>query len=601
MSTAPNPTAGSGRLARNVAAGMALCWRASPRGLLVIAGLVVAGAILPAVVLSLSRRLVDLIVSGRSGPAQLVPVVAGLGLLAAAERGLGAIQGHRQEIFSERVQLEAQRRFLSRSASVDMGHVDQPDWHDRMARASGDVGWRGGQLTFTGIGLVGSVLTLVGMLGLLLSIRPALVGLGLLSVLPEFVLMRRVDRRVYRFWFENTPQDRERGYLHDLLTGPRWVKELRAFDLGDHLLGRWRTLSEAQLGRRSRVYAGADRTALAAALLGGLALAAAYWVMAAPSGGRHLTAGELTAAIAAVAAIAFQVGLISSSLLMLDQHGQFLDDYFTFLEIPSLVVAPPHPTPVPSPGQGAGIEFREVSFRYPGGAEPALRELSLTVEPGELVALVGANGAGKTTLVKLLLRFYDPQQGSVRLGGVDLRELDPLELRRRVGVLFQDYGSYELRLRDNVRFGRVERPQDEAAMRASLTAAEAGDLVDRLPGGLDAIVGRLFEGGRDLSTGEWQRLALARLLYRAADVWVLDEPTASLDAEAEAAVFAELRRHLRGRSAIVISHRFSTVRSADRIAVVEGGRVLELGSHDELVAAGGRYAHLFELQAAGYR
>jgi ATP-binding cassette subfamily B protein len=253
------------------------------------------------------------------------------------------------------------------------------------------------------------------------------------------------------------------------------------------------------------------------------------------------------------------------------------------------------------PPKGASIEFRQVGFRYPGGAEPVLRELSLTIDGGELVALVGANGAGKTTLVKLLLRFYDPQQGSVRLGGVDLRELDPLELRRRIGVLFQDYGAYELRVRDNVRFGRVERPQEEAAMRASLAAAEAGALVDRLPGGLDAVVGRLFEGGRDLSTGEWQRLALARLLYRAADVWVLDEPTASLDAEAEASVFAELRRHLRGRSAIVISHRFSTVRSADRIAVIEGGRVVELGHHDQLVAAGGRYAQLFELQAAGYR
>ena len=184
---------------------------------------------------------------------------------------------------------------------------------------------------------------------------------------------------------------------------------------------------------------------------------------------------------------------------------------------------------------------------------------------------------------------------------MDVRELDPAELRRRAGVLFQDYGTYELRVRDNVGFGRVDRPADEAAMGRSLRAAEATALVDRLPGGLDAIVGRLFEGGHDLSTGEWQRLALARLLYRDADVWILDEPTASLDAEAEAAVFGELRRHLRGRTGIVISHRFSTVRAADKVAVIEGGRVLELGHHDDLVAAGGRYARLFELQAAGYR
>ena len=222
VSITANPSAGRRRLARNVAAGLGLCWRASPRSLLVIGGLVVVGAALPPTLLGLSRRLVDLIVRGGASSPELFPVIAGLGVLAAAERGLGAIQSHRQEVFSERVQLEAQRRFLARSSVVDLGHVDLPDWHDRMARASRDVSWRGGQLTYTGIGLAGFVLTLVGMLGLLLSIRPALVGLGLLSVLPEFLLMRRANRRLYRLWFENTPQDRERGYLHDLLTEPRW-------------------------------------------------------------------------------------------------------------------------------------------------------------------------------------------------------------------------------------------------------------------------------------------------------------------------------------------------------------------------------------------
>jgi ABC-type multidrug transport system fused ATPase/permease subunit len=503
----PFSPAGRRRTARNVAAGLALCWRASPGGLLVIAGLVVAGAALPPTLLGLSRRLVDLVVGGHDSPGQLLPVIAALGLLAAAERGLSAVRGHRQDIFSDRVQLEAQLRFLARSSTVDAGHVDQPEWHDRMARAAGDVRWRGSQLTFTGIGLAASLLTLAGMLGLLLSIRPALVALGLLSVLPEFLLMRHVNRRLYRLWSENTPQHRERAYLHDLMTQPRWFKELRAFQLGDHLLERWRSISQTQIGLLGRVYAGGDRTATATAVLGGVALAAAYWVMAAPSGGRHLSAGELTAAIAAVAAIAGEVSLISSSLLELDQHGQFLDDYFAFLEIPPLVPAPPHPRPVPAPS-GARIEFQGVSFRYPGAIEPALRDLTLTIEPGQLLALVGANGAGKTTLVKLLLRFYDPSDGRVLIGGADLRELDPVDLRSRIGVLFQDYGAYELRVRDNLRFGRVEVEPDEARMSASLQAAEAAALVDRLAGGLDAIVGRLFEGGHDLSTGEWQRLAL---------------------------------------------------------------------------------------------
>lgn len=227
--------------------------------------------------------------------------------------------------------------------------------------------------------------------------------------------------------------------------------------------------------------------------------------------------------------------------------------------------------------------------------------LNLHIRGGELLALVGENGAGKSTLVKLLLRFYDPDSGTLLVGGVDLREVDPLALRGRIGVLFQDYASYELSVRENVAMGRPELAVDDARVLEALRNARSEWLVEKMPNGLDAKVGRLFEGGHDLSGGEWQRLALARIMYRDADIWILDEPTSSLDPEAEAAIFAELKENLKGRIGIVISHRFSTVRIADRIAVVADGHITELGSHEELLSAGGRYAQLFELQAAGYR
>jgi len=214
---------------------------------------------------------------------------------------------------------------------------------------------------------------------------------------------------------------------------------------------------------------------------------------------------------------------------------------------------------------------------------------------------VGENGAGKSTLVKLLLRFYDVSRGAVRVGGVDVRTMDPVTLRHRIGVLFQDYASYELSVRENVVMGRPGGAPDDRRVLQALRDSRSEWLVNKMPKGLDSKVGRLFEGGHDLSGGEWQRLALARIMYRDADIWVLDEPTSSLDPEAEAAIFAELKQSLRGRIGIVISHRFSTVRIADRIAVIVGGRVAELGSHEELLRAGGRYAELFELQAAGYR
>ena len=289
--------------------------------------------------------------------------------------------------------------------------------------------------------------------------------------------------------------------------------------------------------------------------------------------------------------------------MAVDQHTTFLDDYFSFLTIGSLVPVPANPHSEQDWHDRinkTGIEFDNVAFSYPGGTEPAVAGLNLHIRPGELIALVGENGAGKSTLIRLL-RFYDPDQGSVRVGGVDLRDLDPEVLRSRIGVLFQDYASYELSVRENVVMGRPDgEVKDERVMEA-LRDARSDWLLKKMPKGLDSKVGRLFEGGHDLSCGEWQRLALARIMYRDADIWILDEPTSSLDPEAEAAIFAELKENLMGRIGIVISHRFSTVRIADRIAVIADGKIAELGSHQELLQAGGRYAQLFELQAAGYR
>src|SRR5262245_17706826 len=326
------------------------------------------------------------------------------------------------------------------------------------------------------------------------------------------------------------------------------------------------------------------RISMLSGLVTGTALALAYAFVAVQGISGAIDPGGVVLVIGAFTSVAGSLGQVSSTFVAVDQHTTFLDDYFSFLVIEPLVPAPIEARAA-SKSFSRGTEFDDITFSYPGGTEPALTGLSLRIRGGELIALVGENGAGKSTLVKLLLRFYDPDRGSVRVGGIDLKDLAPEALRDRVGVLFQDYASYELTVRENVVMGRPDVKVDDGRVMEALQDARSEWLVKKMPNGLDSKVGRLFEGGHDLSGGEWQRLALARLMYRDADIWILDEPTSSLDPEAEAGIFAELKENLKGRIGIVISHRFSTVRIADRIAVIADGRVTELGTHEDLLAA----------------
>ncbi len=590
---------------------MGLAWTASPSSLIRYSVLGMLSAAMPPIAVYLGAALVNRIAEARLHALQfrdLVPILLGLWLATAVQRAVGAYMGYGRNLFVRRVQLEAERRLLAQASKVDIGHFDNSDWHDRLARAKRDVSWRPGDLTWSVLGLSGNIVTVILMAGLLASLHWILVVLALAAAGLSLALERRVTSRLYEYFYKETPEEREREYLGDLLVQPRSTKEIRAYVLADYLLGRYGKLSEDLFKQREMMYRSATRISMLTGLVGGTTLALAYVFLAIRGVAGTIDPGGVVLVIGAFTAVSGTLGQISSTFVAVDQHTTFLDDYFSFLAIGSLVPVPavPHPEPAWHDAIGtAGIEFDNVTFTYPGGTEPAVAGLNLHIRSGELIALVGENGAGKSTLVRLLLRFYDPDQGSVRVGGVDLKDLDPAVLRSRIGVLFQDYVSYELSVRENVVMGRPDgevhdKANDEKVMEA-LRNARSDWLLTKMPRGLDSKVGRLFEGGHDLSGGEWQRLALARIMYRDADIWILDEPTSSLDPEAEAAIFAELKENLKGRIGIVISHRFSTVRIADRIAVIADGHVTELGTHQELLQAGGRYAQLFELQAAGYR
>lgn len=582
---------------------MALAWAASPRLLIRYSLLGMFNAIMPPVSVYLGAVLVNKIAEAQIHPLRFEDVlwiVIGLWITFVVQRAVGAYMGYGRNLYVRRVELEAERRLLEKASRVDLGHFDNSDWHDRLARAKRDVNWRPGDLTWSILGLSGNIVTIVLMAGLLASLHYTLVLLALGAAFLSLILESRVTTRLYKYFYKETPEERERQYLGDLLVQPRNTKEVRAYVLADYLLGRYSKLSDDLFKQREKMFRLGSSMSLLTGFITGTILALAYVFVALKGIKGTINPGAVVLVIGAFTSVSGTLGQISSTFVAVDQHTTFLDDYFSFLTVGSLVPIPAKPVAITNTPI-EGIEFDAVSFTYPGGTDPAVHGLNLHIKKGELMALVGENGAGKSTLIKLLLRFYDVEQGSVKVGGIDVKEMDPEALRNRIGVLFQDYAMYELSVRENVVMGRPNGLTNDQQVIKALQDSRSEWLVSKMPNGLDSKVGRLFEGGHDLSGGEWQRLALARIMYRNADIWILDEPTASLDPEAEAAIFAELKENLKGRIGIVISHRFSTVRIADRIAVIDDGRVTELGTHEELLAARNRYAQLFELQASGYR
>ena len=595
-----------GRAARvwqNLKQGMSLAWAASPKLLIRYTVLGMFNSVIPPLQVWLGALLVNKIAEARVHPLEfndMLPIIITLWISFITQRTIGSYIGYGRNLYVRRVELEAERRLLAKASRVDLGHFDNSDWHDRLARAKRDVSWRPGDLTWSVLGLSGNIVTIILMAGLLASLHWLLVVLALATSLLSLIIESRVTNRLYKYFYQETPEERERNYIGDLLVQPRTTKEIKANVLADYLLGRHKTISDHLFKQRAKMYQSGVRISMISGLVTGTTLALAYVFVALRGIQGTINPGGVVLVVGAFTSVAGTLGMISQTFVAVDQHTRFLDDYFSFLKIEALVPVPPKPISIPD-GVINEISFENISFHYPGGHGEAIENLSLKINKGELIALVGENGAGKSTLVKLLLRFYDVQNGSVKIDGIDLKDMDPEHLRSRIGVLFQDYAQYELSVRENVLMGwPYDKADDDRVMKA-LKDSRSEWLVKKMSNGLDSKVGRLFEGGHDLSGGEWQRLALARIMYRNADIWILDEPTSSLDPEAEAAIFAELKENLKGRIGIVISHRFSTVRIADRIAVIDEGHIKELGTHHELLAAGNTYARLFELQALGYR
>lgn len=555
-------------------------------------------AFLPVALLYVSKLLVDEVVAGTNSPAIWRYLAIEVALVLATDL-LGRLMGLCDSLLADLFTNQITLRLMRHAASLDLVTFEDPKFQDKLERARRQTTDRLSML-FLIASLLQQALSLVAMSASVIAFSPLFFACLVVSLIPVFWSESHFAGLAYSLLFRWTPERRQIDYLRLLGASHTTAKEVKLFGLSGYLIDKADQLFQ-------RFYAENRSLALRRATvnyLWGLLPNAAYYAsfvyILQQAIARVISVGDL---IFLTRAFANSRGLLSQifqNLSRVAEQALYVRDLFDFFETqPALPIAA-HPLPVPNPIR-EGFRFENVKFSYPGATKPVLDGISFHLAPGRKIALLGENGAGKTTLVKLLCRLYDPTEGRITLDGKDLRDYDPESLRREIGVIFQDFLKYDATAGDNIGFGRIDLRQDTGRIDQASEKSYADSVIKTLTDGYETMLGRRFEGGIELSQGQWQKIALARAYMRESQLLILDEPTASLDARAEYEVFERFANLTAGKSAVLISHRFSTVRMADQILVLEHGKILEQGSHEQLLAKGARYAELFELQAAGYR
>ena len=602
-----NPSVTPGAVFAYSRRALELVWTTSRSLSLLGLALTLLAGVLPAVIAWLGAQIVDAVVQAAALHARGGGLVAGrvlwlvgfealaVAAVAASQRGLSLAQSLLRAQLGQRVNV----MILEKALTLDLAQFEDSEFYDKLARARREASSRPLSLVVRTFALVQNAISLVSFAGLLVAFSPWAVVLLGLAGLPSFLAEARFSGEAFRLGRWQAAESRMQMYLESVLAREDHAKEVKLFQLGARLLGRYRDIYTDLYAADRKLALRRDAWGLSLGLLGTGTLYAGYGWIAVRCVAGAITLGQMTMYLMLLrqgqSAVSAALGAIGGMY----EDNLYLSNLYEYLEQP---VPARRVGTAAGPAPGDGIRFEGVEFTYPGATRPALSGIDLHVRPGMSLALVGQNGSGKTTLIKLLTRLYLPTRGRILLDGLDLGDWDEAALRRRIGVSFQDFARYQLIVGENIGAGDEQSFGDEERWRSAATQGLAAEFVAELPQGYRTQLGKWFKDGRELSGGQWQKIALSRaFMRRDADILVLDEPTAAIDAGAEAEVFAHFRELTKTRIAIVISHRFSTVRMADQILVLEEGRIVERGSHDSLMAAAGRYADLFQLQAQGYR
>lgn len=513
---------------------------------------------------------------------------------------IGQLRSFAEHSINAQLSFYISTQMMQKSIELDIQYFEDPTFYDSLQNARRQAEFRAMALVTVVFTIVQQTVTLTSFLVLVIRFQPwiALVLFG--ATIPAFIAQGRYSRLFFRLLTRRAPEFRQLRYLEELVTSDKTIKEVRLFGLGKSIIDRYTTTFMHYFHEDIAI---ARRQSFIGTIWGLISTSSFYvsygWVIWITLSG-NLTLGGLTfyTAILRQSQTTFQ-GLFNS-VNFIFENGLFMTQLLDFMALQPIMLQTTNPIAMPNP-LVSGITFHDVSFKYPGRDEWTLRHIELHINAGETLALVGLNGAGKTTLVKLITRLYDPTEGNITIDGIDLRDFAQAELHKRIGVIFQDFVRYQMTLKDNIGFGNVERMEDIERITQAAEDGGAAEIAAQLVQGYNTTLGRQFMDGRELSGGQWQKIALSRAFMRDGGILILDEPTAALDAQREHEIFQHFRELTQDRTAILISHRFSTVRMADRIAVLSDGTIVELGSHAELIANNQRYAELFEMQASGYR